>query len=71
MQEYVTAAFLMLAGVGMILLRNTGALLQASALGLVLGMNNAKKLIPILKIEIVIGGFIFTGMGIYSIIKLL
>jgi hypothetical protein len=69
MHDYATGVFLLLAGVGMILLRSSGALMQASALDLILGMQNAKKLIPILKIEPVVGGLIFAGMGAYSIIK--
>lgn len=71
MHEYGTAAFLFLTGVGMVVLRDTVALLQASVFGLIMGMSNARKLIPILKIEVVIGGSIFAGMGIYSVIKLL
>lgn len=68
--EYTTGVFLLLAGVGMILLRSSVALLQASAVGLVLGMDNAKKLIPILKVEVLIGGLIFAGIGVYSTIRI-
>ncbi len=70
MPEFLPGVLTIVAGLAMIVLRDTVALLQASALGLVLGMTNARKLIPFLKIEIVIGGFIFTGIGIYSVISL-
>ncbi len=71
MHGYITGAFLFLAGIGMILLRSSVALMQAGALGLVLGMDNARRLIPILKIEVVLGGLIFASIGIYSVVKLL
>jgi hypothetical protein len=71
MPEFLPGILTVVAGLAMIALRDTVALLQASAVGLVLGMSNARKLIPILKIEVLVGGFIFTGIGIYSVFRLL